>query len=178
MYKTIRNKYFAHLCSIIDGSERYLNMLEILHDLEFYSLIPNDENRVKDGRMLREYFLDEEGAAGASSLPDVPCTVLEMLIALSYRLEFETVNSRWEKSTSEWFWILINNLGLSDCDDNSFFKPDTRNYIIRTVVNMVERGYRKDGFGGLFPLKNPKKDQRRVEIWYQMSAYLLENYPI
>ena len=40
----------------------------------------------------------------------------------------------------------------------------------------VERRYKRSGEGGLFPLKNAAKDQRKVEIWYQLSSYLLENY--
>jgi hypothetical protein len=44
------------------------------------------------------------------------------------------------------------------------------------LTNLVERTYQKNGKGGLFPLKQPAKDQRRVEIWYQMAAYLNENY--
>ena len=34
----------------------------------------------------------------------------------------------------------------------------------------------QDGFGGLFPLKHAKKDQRKVEIWYQLQNWLMENY--
>jgi hypothetical protein len=33
-----------------------------------------------------------------------------------------------------------------------------------------------NGTGGLFPLKMPKVNQRRVEIWYQMSAFIEENF--
>ena len=33
-----------------------------------------------------------------------------------------------------------------------------------------------NGTGGLFPLKRPRVNQRRVEVWYQMSEYLMENY--
>ena len=43
---------------------------------------------------------------------------------------------------------------------------------------MLAREYSDNGHGGLFPLKNPKKDQRKVEIWYQMTEYINENYPI
>ena len=46
------------------------------------------------------------------------------------------------------------------------------------VECLLERRYLEDGDGGLFPLKCPRKDQRRVEIWYQMSAWVIENYPI
>ena len=97
-----------------------------------------------------------------------------MLIALAQRLEFETALSKWEKSTAQWFWVLINNLGLDTFTDENFDMEAVQ----EKVQIFLDRKYEKNGEGGLFPLKNPKEDQRRIEIWYQMSAYLFENYPI
>jgi hypothetical protein len=34
----------------------------------------------------------------------------------------------------------------------------------------------KSGLGGMFPLEDPREDQRAIEIWYQMMAYINENY--
>jgi hypothetical protein len=36
----------------------------------------------------------------------------------------------------------------------------------------VWRTYEPNGVGGFFPLENPNEDQREVELWYQMSAYV------
>jgi len=102
-----------------------------------------------------------------------------MLIGLAYRLEFETAQSKWEKTVSEWFWILIDNLGLICCDNDAYFtNSKVGSDVPETIGRMLSREYEADGEGGLFPLKNPKKDQRRIEIWYQMTSYILENYPI
>jgi hypothetical protein len=147
-----------------------------LHRIEFYSLVPNDENRGADGNQLRETFLDEGGAITA--LPFLSCTMLEMLIGLSQRLEFETAQSRWEKTPREWFWVLIDNLDLDFRTLEGLSLGDYVTKIEDSVTLLLERGFDFDGNGGLFPLKHAKNDQRRVEIWYQMSAYMLENYPI
>jgi len=179
------NRYLKFLCNVVGGTYEYSQLLDELHGIEFYSLIPNDDNRGEDGKQLRQHFLDEVGPTGAPSLPRGGCTVLEMLIGLSFRLEFETAQSRWEKTPAEWFWVLIDNLGL-ELPHNSVTKTVTevsqnREKVSQNrekVSHMLERSYEFDGHGGLFPLKNPNKDQRRVEIWYQMSAYVLENYPI
>jgi hypothetical protein len=146
--------------------------------MEFYSLIPNDDNRGEDGKQLRLEFIEEVGPTWAPSLPQGPCTVLEMMIGLSRRLEFETMSSRWERSPAEWFWVLIDNLGLEWCDNFAYKSVTKVSQTREKVSQMLERHYDFDGNGGLFPLNNPKKDQRRVEIWYQMSAYVLENYPM
>jgi hypothetical protein len=123
-------------------------------------------------------FLDEEGPSGALSLPKGPCTVLEMLIGVAQRLDWELQGGRFERPASDWFWVLIDNLDLTWCENLEYSKPDSRAEVEFKVVRLLERGYSEDGNGGLFPLKSPKKDQRRVEIWYQMSAWVIENYPI
>ena len=44
------------------------------------------------------------------------------------------------------------------------------------AVNRVNgRMFSRDGSGGLFPLRRFDRDQRSVEIWYQMQAWLMEN---
>lgn len=175
------NRYFEFLCSIVDedGSREYDKLLSELHGIDFYSLIPNDDNRGEDGKQLRERFEDEEGGPQGLSLShDKPCTVLEMLIGLAYRLEFESANSHWEKTPGEWFWILLDNLGLGWCDNNMFVQINNTDEIHQKIGVFLDRHYKSDGSGGLFPLKEPRKDQRRVEVWYQMSAYIMENYGI
>lgn len=173
------NRYFDYLCAIVGRSQEFSILLDELHKIEYYSLIPNDDNRGADGIYIRNIFLEEVGQTGHISLPDGPCTVLEMLIGLSYRLEFETAQSKWEKTVSEWFWILIDNLGLIKCHNDEYFTNcEVENTIPDIIGKMLAREYSHNGHGGLFPLKNPKKDQRKVEIWYQMTEYINENYPI
>jgi len=185
----VKNKYFKFLCGLVVrdgmGKDTYDLLLRELYGVDFYSLIPNDDNRGEDGKQLRHKFIDEGGQQALSlsgfymsGQQEEPCTVLEMLIGLAFRLEFEVANSRWERHPSEWFWILIDNLGLSWCDNAAFQEEDTVDFVSRKVAELLQRHYKDDGNGGLFPLKDPKKDQRRIEIWYQMSAYMLENYPI
>jgi hypothetical protein len=72
----------------------------------------------------------------------------------------------------EWFWVMISNLGLDRMDDENF---DLR-YVDDVLNVFLNRTYFMNGTGGLFPLKIPKVNQRRVEIWYQMSAFIAENY--
>ena len=175
----MRDRYFNFLCDLVGTKAReYIKLLSELYAMDFYTLIPNDDNRAEDGKQLRVKFMDKEGLQHALSFsflePFDPCTVLEMLIGLSFRLEFETMSSRWEKTPEEWFWILIDNLDLEWCNDSIFNQEEVNLRIQR----FLERHYKPDGDGGLFPLKNPRKDQRRIEIWYQMSAYIMENYPI
>ena len=176
----MKNRYFDHLCSIVGRSQEFGMLLDDLHRINFYSLVPNDDNRASDGLRLREYFIDEYGSHLYAELPSQKeATVLEVMVALSYRLEFETAQSKWEKTIGEWFWILIDNLGLSNNDDEAYINNQTVSKKTVNIINRwLSREYEPNGNGGLFPLIKPKKDQRRIEIWYQMTEYIIENYPI
>ena len=174
-----RITYFEYLVNIVGRAYEYRDLLHCLHDITFYSWIPNDDNRGSDGEHLREMFLDEVGPHGSPSLPNRLCTVLEMLIGVAFRLEFDLVGGQYERPVSDWFWILVDNLGLERYDDVVFALTEEIDAEVREKVRiLLERRYESDGNGGLFPLKRPQKDQRKVEIWYQMSAWVIQNYPI
>lgn len=150
--------YFYWLVSLIDIGHGYYDLLEALSLQEFYEIVPNDCNREIDGLELRDEFSDFEINS------EIPCTFLEMMVGLSRRLN---INSMTEVDTFNpvgvWFWKLVENMELYECRD-----------VPRSIKRVVERKYSEDGYGGLFPLNNPINDQRDVEIWYQMMAWLSE----
>ena len=182
----MKNRYLDFLCEIVGRTYEYSLLLEHLHRIEFYSLVPNDDNRGVDGEALRELYLDEVGPQGVSPLrflaedevPNGPCTVLEMLVGVAQRLEIDLFGSRFERSVGEWFWVLIDNLGLEWCDNHGWNTENRASEVAKKVEILLERRYSTDGNGGLFPLKWAQKDQRRVEIWCQMSFWINENCPI
>lgn len=177
----MKNKYFNYLCDLITDDRTYDHLLGAMDSVKFRQLIANDDNRAEDGKKLREDFIDlnpDMDEQDIELLMEGECSVLEMMIALSKRLEFETAQSKWEKTPKEWFWILIDNLGLLNVDNHEYMKLECRNWVRDVLFCFVRREYDNDGFGGLFPLKYPKHDQTKIEIWYQMSEYIMENYPI
>jgi hypothetical protein len=101
------------------------------------------------------------------SLNDLgPASFLEVLIALSKRLAFNA----GRKNAPGWAWILLTNLNLHKLTD-PFTKAKTRK--ANDILNRcIRREYEPDGSGGFFPLAEATEDQREVEIWYQMSAYI------
>lgn len=153
-------------------SRTYWSLLRQLFTKEFVWIIPNDDNRVEDGRDLRYEFLRDAGIKRADAdWLGLECSILEMLIGLSRRLSFEDekeADPRW------WFWKLLENLGLSTINDRQYDELYARG-IDETLDRIVWRTYNHNGEGGLFPLRYPEEDQKDVEIWYQMSAYLLEH---
>lgn len=148
-------------------SKTYWKLLRLLHDKEFTWSNEMDGNRAQDGKDLRLDFLRETGTpVDDPTWMGLECSVLELLIALSRKLAFEA-----EGEPSDWFWVLIENLGLIECTDA--YPADPR--IVEEILDKVlERRYAENGAGGLFPLQNASEDQRDVELWYQAQAYLLE----
>lgn len=92
-----------------------------------------------------------------------------MMIGLSRRLSFES-----EDEPIFWFWEMIENLGLQDYSDLHHHGNTSTQYIAYVLDQVITRNYEPNGQGGLFPLNNTERDQRTVEIWYQIQEYLLE----
>lgn len=148
------------------GSRTYWRLFEQLYSTEFVWFVPNDDNRAEDGRDLRREWAAAYGEELDPQWLSLGCSFLELLIGLSRRLAFEGGNDG-----RSWFWMLMNNLGLQDFHDESDFSAEEVEEITHTVI---WRTYDPNGNGGLFPLQDSASDQRQVEIWYQLSEYLLE----
>jgi len=89
-------------------------------------------------------------------------------VGLSRRLSFEL-----DGEPRDWFWELIGNLGLLKYNDNHLLPTDE---IEEILDRFIWRTYKPDGKGGLFPLRNAKEDQTKIELAYQLSAYVLERW--
>ena len=96
--------------------------------------------------------------------------MLEMIIALSRRASFE---DEALETPVMWFWRLMHNLELEGHTDD-VFEISIQEEVNETLDRLDNRTYSYDGSGGLFPLQHAHEDQRTVELWTQMSAYLLE----
>lgn len=148
-------------------SKTYMRLLEQLFFKEFVWIIPNDDNRAEDGRDLRHVFLEECRIKNVDpEWISLGCCLLELFIGISRRLSFEAGGE-----AIDWFWVLIKNLGLDKYTDD---RPLPKDEVNEILDDMIWRTYEPDGRGGLFPLQEANEDQRDVEIWYQLNAYLLE----
>jgi hypothetical protein len=151
-------------------SRTYWRLLRQMYKTEFIWWVPNDDNRCEDGKDLRYEFLD---ACGVQTVDNewlsMGCSMLEMLVALARAAAFET-----EGMSHEWFWQFIENLGLEAFTD-ARYNARAEQHVQNVLDAIIWRLYSHDGAGGLFPLRNPPHDQREVELWYQLNAYLVEH---
>jgi hypothetical protein len=150
-----------------DQALTYWNVLRVLHNKEFIEVVPNDDNRIHDGRALRLKFLDDQGIPEVDpNWMELGCSFLELMVGLSERLAFEA-----DGEPHYWFWVLMGNLELAGYNDK---RRLPRSQIDKMLDRVIYRNYDYNGYGGLFPLRHPQYDQRERELWFQMSDYILE----
>ena len=169
----LTSKYINWLRGLVERPGPFYHILFGMAWETFYEYhIPNDDTRAEDGLKLRERFELESSL----KLPDFgECRILEFLIALAIRLNESVYDYRNPDQTSYWFWQLIKNLQL-DTYNNNYSFDNIHFYIEQVFIRLNERLYAFNGdAGGLFPLEESTEDQRDVEVWYQMMAYLGEN---
>lgn len=176
MRDRILNEYFEWMSELVCDEKyitdkRYIKLLTYLHSTVFRypTYIPHDGNRAEDGVGLRYRFAYERGYDDISAYLVGPCSVLEMMIALSIKCEehiMEDLDIGDRKG--QWFWNMIENLGLYSMDDEAFDKL----YVSNVINRFLDRKYRDNGMGGLFTVPDCPYDLRNVEIWYQMCWYL------
>lgn len=162
--------YYDWLCKqvrIPPNKNSYNDLFERMHNIEYVWTVPNDNNRVQDGLDLR---LECLGTA-RNQLILQGATFLEVLIALSRRVAFNAGGD-----ADHWAWRLIKHIQLNKMTDP--LTEERAKRVDDTLYNVIWRLYKPSGEGGFFPLKFPTEDQTKVEIWYQMQAYVIETQKI
>lgn len=174
MNEPIESSYFNWLIAKVMQLENptpsltFWKLLKQLYTTEFVWLVPNDDNRVQDGLDLRPEFLREAHLEEDALFDGFGCSVLEMFIAFARRIEFDT-----DEPLRDIFWRFVENLGLSDFNDAVF--DDVDSFVVSEMLTtFIWRTYTPDGYGGMFPLRYPKHDQRKIEIWYQYCEWVAE----
>lgn len=179
--------YFRWLIDSVDSEahpvDEYIQMLTMLFNTEFYWSIEMDSNRAEDGLALRVLYFDEHPGYGQEVFDDMPneCMVLEMLIALARRCDRDIMYDPDNgDTTATWFWMMIENLGLTGFDDAVFNKQRylAAEYVDRAVQIFLDREYEPDGTGSIFRIRETSTDMRKTELWYQLNFYLTENIDI
>lgn len=153
----------------VNFKETFDQLLRHLHETEFVWLVVGDDNRIQDGKDLRIHFMDEFDVP--NDFPELEfkefVSVLEIIIAVSRICEFVGGGL-----AADWAWRLIDNLGLNHFYDP--LDPEKIQAVDEILETLIWRTYERNGKGGFFPLLFPVEDQTKVEIWYQLNAYINE----
>jgi hypothetical protein len=168
----IRHQYFKWL--VLQIGDESIDDIEpvctLMHQKEFIWFVANDDNRIQDALDLRiEYLYESNLPVPSDALQMVHASALEVLVALSRRMEF-FVNGR----ACDWAWVLMEHLGLDRYRGRITNKR--REHVDEILDALVWRRYNADGSGGFFPLAWPNEDQTKVEIWYQLQNWIGEQH--
>lgn len=146
---------------------------------KYNKLFPLDENRLIDGIDFRKSY-EREFEVDLKRPPN-ECSFLEMMVALSSRLENEiTSGAGMSSKIGWWFWYMIESMNLIILSDVLFDQDsESANLYLNEALNIMEdRLYEPDGRGGLFTIcrKSGQYDMRRLQIWDQAMVFLDEIY--
>ena len=184
--ETINEAYIQWLYAKVGGTDRKYNhfwrVIRRLYLKEFYSLVPNDDNRLQDGLALRGEFIEEyqyDPNIVAHGF-DFPCTVLEMLVAFARRIDFDIM---WDPEIGDrsafWFWKMLENAGVDlKRFSDEYFNEECILELNKIVDRVLTRRYDRNGNGSFFPISAKTRNYQRYELWHQMQLWISENYPI
>ena len=148
---------------------RYKRVLKFLDEKPFSYILLMDKNREADGYELRCEFMEETGLGVTG-----PVSCMEVLCALSRRIEMEIMGEPGNDHFEKWFWVMFKNLELDEYTDDTFDR-----YKVNEILDKwLQRRFKTNGKGSIFLTSKTDIDQREVDMWYQMQRYLNENYPI
>ena len=168
----------------------YSELCRILHDIPFLPVVQMDWNRNDEALNLMTeraesvHSTDDEIADALISReyqhPNGFCTMLELMLVLARRLQYELKDSEYEHGIAYWFHELIDNTGLGKFN-NYIVEADwdaCASEITQICGAVIFRQYGWDGEGGFFPLTFCRIDQRNQELLVQMNYYIAEHYDI
>lgn len=141
-------------------------ILDILLSIPFRYLIILDRNTEFYGLELRNQFTSATGEQ--ATFVDCPCSLLEALIAIAQRIQWNIFWDPDEDRAYQWFWVMIDNLGLTDCTDVDQ---------ISVICNrLLDRTYNPDGLGALCgQIPNSTVDIREVPFYAQCEQWIVRN---
>ena len=173
---TTTNAYVRWLAKYVGGlNSRELLMLTLLN-MEFYSDIHDfDKNRMSDAMKLRRSYMEETHLED-EEFYEIPPSVLEVLIALAYRIENDILSESDGITAEDMFNMFLENMGIDFIFDWEW-DDDKEVYIQLQACRFMDRLYNADGSdGGIFVLKHPDKnvDLRTKDIWMQAQHWLRE----
>ena len=135
----------------------------------------DDRNRAADGLEFRREFVREFYYGEVNERFFVrPCSCLEMLIALTKRIEDGISSVTTKENMAKWFWIFMVNLGL-DPDDSRVYDSE---YVENVIEKWLDREYDPTENGNIFTSFSREIDFRKEPIAVQMNVFLNENLKI
>lgn len=138
-------------------------LLYVMAAVPFRYDIQLDKNTEYYGLQLREQFFKETGQTAASN--DMPCSLLEAIVAIAHCIEWNIFYDPDEDKTQQWFWIMMDNLGLTQLPDN----------VMDICNRLLDRDYGPYGEGSLCGPIGNGDDIRVMPFYAQCELWIVKN---
>jgi len=152
-------------------------LIELLSNTKFECSIPEDNPRTEDAFDLRREYISECRYNSEEPQADDrlygPASVLEVLVALAIRFDMEVVGNPGVPQPDRLFMEWLDNLGVVVMD--SEWSIDNSNLIMLKLSKWMNRNYKDDGKGSIFPLKHVTFNFSKSDIWRQCYVFYYEN---
>lgn len=148
-------------------NDKYGLLCEQLHNTDFKWTIISDHDRQVSGEYYRYLFVVDNDL-DETVIRNFNSTLLEVIVSLVDRLREISYKD------IDWFYEILNNTGLYYFDNDQYIDNlceanDQVGFILSKILN---REYKKNGYGGFFPIKKIEKDLRKTSLWMQMEYYV------
>ena len=184
-------KWLKEQLMIQEGGEiGFYRLCEKMHRTPFLPFLPMDWNRNDEALELRVEWVEsvtgdiQEQVEMLGQISETMetdfCSVLELMVIVVRRIQYETMDGDHEASMRKWFFELMDNCGLYSWNDEKWAEdPEKAEEEVERILGvLIFRKYGWDGEGGMFPLAYCRCDQRKTELLTQMNYYIEENYDI
>ena len=161
-------QYYDWLYKIVCGEWEPRNLsfhrlLMYLFNRDYIPACEMDVCRATDGINLRYRFASENNIPYGkidAVFQGVPCSMLEMMVALAIRIEEHIMEDRsMGNRVGQWFWSMVVSEERAE----------------PILARFMDRDYQPNGAGGLFTITRTSIDMRTIDIWYQLMSWLNEN---
>lgn len=184
----MRHEYFEWLVSkvtspAVPDDAQARNVLQVLRDIRIQGLpMADDAPRLEDGKQLRIDFIDETGMT-VQSYDDVLdpefgfCTVLELLVALSMRMD-DIMRDPLDPCSSvpSWFWGMVSTMVGQPFYPCSYwtFSVNTSAAVVvaESSMKFLGRQYDPTGHNGNIFTDMSGVDLRAIDIWAQACRFM------
>ena len=150
-------------------SPAYTQVLAILWRTEYVAEYENDNNRIADGKTLRDEFATETKLDNVEymKLKHTSIRLIEIMISLAGRIN--NISS-FDDNVAKYFWKMVSSLGLNTLDDGHFNASSAQ----KRIDGLLKHTYSKNGRGSLFfiPTIDQSYNATKLDLWTQAMAYL------
>lgn len=184
----MRHEYFEWLVSkvtspAVPADTQARIVLQVLRDIRIKGLpMADDEPRLEDGKQLRTNFMDDTGMAVHSYKDALEpgsgfCTVLELLVALSMRMD-DIMRDPLDPCSSvpSWFWGMVSTMVGQPFYPCSYWalpaSTSTAAFVAESSMKFLGRQYDPTGHNGNIFIDMSGVDLRAIDMWAQACHFM------